>query len=71
MESFALTSRDGLAYPRVTSLSRPVAELYHLMPLGSVVPARGALDGALVYLVRDGARHLEVLGPGITLVRLF
>jgi hypothetical protein len=71
MESFALTSHDGLAYPRVTSLSRPVAELYHLMPLGSVVPARGALDGALVFLVRDGASHLEVLGPGIALVRLY
>jgi hypothetical protein len=71
MESFALTSPEGLAYPRVTSLSRPVAELYHLMPLGSTVPARGALDGALVYLVRDGASHLEVLGPGIALVRLF
>ena len=71
MESFALTSRDGLAYPRVTSLSRPVAELYHLMPLGSVVPARSVMDGALVFLVRDGASHLELLGPGVALVRLF
>jgi hypothetical protein len=55
----------------VTSLSRPVAELYHLMPIASEVPARGALDGALVYLVRDGASHLALLGPGVALVRLY
>jgi hypothetical protein len=41
------------------------------MPVGSTVPARGALDGAFVYLVRDGASHLEVLGPGVALVRLY
>src|SRR5437867_10077408 len=45
MEFFALANREGLAYPSVTSLARPVAELYHLMPIGSEVPARGVLDG--------------------------
>jgi hypothetical protein len=40
------------------------------MPIGRDVPARGVLDGAIVYLVRDGATHLELLGPGIALVRL-
>ena len=70
MEFFALTAPQGLAYPLVTSLARPVAELYHLMPIGTDVPARSVMDGALVYLVHDGASHLELLGPGITLVRL-
>jgi hypothetical protein len=70
MEFFALTTPQGLAYPLVTSPARPVAELYHLMPIGTDVPARTVMDGALVYLVHDGASHLELLGPGITLVRL-
>lgn len=67
---FALTSTTGLTYPWVASAMRPAAELYHLTPLGSIVPARGVLDGVIVYLVRDGATHLELLGPGITLIRL-
>jgi hypothetical protein len=71
MPAFALTNPQGLAYPAMANLSRPVAELYHLMPIGSDVPARSVLDGALVYLVRDGASHLELLGPGIALVRLY
>jgi hypothetical protein len=70
IEFFALTTSQGLTYPSVTSLARPAAELYHLMPMGTDVPARSVMDGALVYLVRDGASHLELLGPGITLVRL-
>jgi hypothetical protein len=70
MEFFALTTSQGLAYPLVTSLARPAAELYHLMPIGTDVPARSVMDGALVYVVRDGASHLELLGPGFTLVRL-
>jgi hypothetical protein len=70
LEFFALTNPQGLAYPRMATLSKPVAELYHLMPIGRDVPARGVLDGAIVYLVRDGAAHLELLGPGIALVRL-
>jgi hypothetical protein len=70
MEFFALTTSQGLTYPSVTSLARPAAELYHLVPMGTDVPARSVMDGALVYLVRDGASHLELLGPGITLVRL-
>ena len=69
-ESFALTDTKGLVYPWVTSLSRPVAELYHVMPFGSTVPARSAMDGALVFMVRNGAHHLALLGPGIALVRL-
>jgi hypothetical protein len=40
------------------------------MPIGTDVPARSVMDGALVYVVRDGASHLELLGPGFTLVRL-
>jgi hypothetical protein len=55
----------------VTSLARSVAELYHLMPIGTDVPARSVMDGALVYLVCDGASHLDLLGPGIALVRLY
>jgi hypothetical protein len=35
-----------------------------------MVPAHSATGGALVYLVRNGARHLALLGPGIALVRL-
>ena len=54
----------------VTSLARPAAELYHLRPIGTDVPARSVMDGALVYLVRDGASHLQLLGPGSTRVRL-
>jgi hypothetical protein len=71
MEFFALTNPQGLVYPLVTSLARPVAELYHLLPIGTDVPARSVMDGALVYLVRDGATHLELLGPGVALVRLY
>lgn len=67
---FALTDSRGLAYPWVNNVARPVAELYHLMPFGSLIPARGTLDGAIVYLARDGASHFELLGPGITLIRL-
>jgi hypothetical protein len=69
-ESFALTDTKGRVYPWVTTLSKPAAELYHVMPFGSMVPARSATGGALVYLVRNGARHLALLGPGIALVRL-
>jgi hypothetical protein len=29
------------------------------------------MDAALVYLVHDGATHLELLGPGMALVRLY
>jgi hypothetical protein len=42
------------------------------MPIGTDVPVRSVMDGALVYVVRDGAaNHLELLGPDITLVRLY
>jgi hypothetical protein len=71
MPAFALTNPQGLAYPWMANLSMPVAEFYHLMPMGTDVPARSVMDGALVYLVRDGATHLELLGPGIALVRLY
>jgi hypothetical protein len=67
---FALTDTKGQVYPWVTPLSKPAAELYHVMPFGSMVPARRAMDGVLVYLVRNGARHLALLAPGIALVRL-
>ena len=69
-ESFALIDTKGLVSPWVTSLSKPVAEIYHVMPFGSTVPARSATDGALVFVVRNGAHHLALLGPGIALVRL-
>jgi hypothetical protein len=71
MPAFALTNPQSLAYPWMANLSMPVAEFYHLMPMGTDVPARSVMDGALVYLVRDGATHLELLGPGIALVRLY
>jgi hypothetical protein len=42
------------------------------MPIGTDVPMRSVIDGALIYVVRDGtANHLERLGPDITLVRLY
>ena len=47
-----------------------MAELYHVMPFGSTVPARNATDGALVFAVRNGAHHLPLLRPGIALLRL-
>lgn len=73
-EFFDLTDTRKLGYPWESSVNPQVnsqiAELYHLTPIGSNVPAHSTLDGALVYLVRDGASHLELVGPGITLIRL-
>ena len=68
--SFGLTDPGGLRYPGRSDLRTQVAELYHLAPMGSAVPARSALDGALIFEVRNSARHLELLGPGIALERL-
>jgi hypothetical protein len=69
-QSFGLTDRGGLRYPLRSDLRTQVAELYHLAPVGSVVPARSVMDGALIFEVRNSARNLELLGPGIALVRL-
>jgi hypothetical protein len=69
-DSFGLTDPGGLRYPLRSDLRTQVAELYHLAPMGSEVPARSVMDGALIFAVRNAARHLELLGPGLALVRL-
>jgi hypothetical protein len=69
-ESFGLTGPGELRYPLRSDLRTQVAELYHLAPIGSVVPARSVMDGALIFEVRNSARNFELLGPGIALVRL-
>ncbi len=74
LENFSLTDDVGLSYPNMyiinSDFREQVGELYHLTPLGMQVPARGSVDNALVFLVRNGARHLKLLGPGIALVDL-
>ncbi len=74
LEFFRLTDPNGLEipwilspYPRVLQL----AQLYHLTPLGTDVSAHGAIDGVLLFLVRNSQTHLRLLGPGIALVNLY
>jgi len=69
---FALTDLAGLRYPYMGGLNAPVSELYHLAPMGGMIPARGAVDDILVFQVRNATpdRDLALAGPGITLVRL-
>ncbi len=69
-EYFALTDARGLAFPLVYSAFTPVAALSHLMPIGSNIPPHGAADQKLVYLIRDDARDLKLIGPGLTVIPL-
>jgi len=73
VDSFHLTNPEGLEclwfiqWKKVQEL----AQLYHLTPLGTIIPPRSAMDGAMIFLVRDNAAQpLELLGPGIALVPL-
>jgi len=76
VEWFDLTDPSGLRYPCGPSvrdcaiLRTQVAQLYHLTPFASEIPPHAAVDGVLVFTVRNTARNLELLGPGIALVRL-
>jgi len=74
LENFALTDDAGLSYPNMyiinSDFRAQAGELYHLTPLGMQVPARSSVDNALIFLVRNGARCLKLLGPGIALVDL-
>jgi hypothetical protein len=69
-EYFALTDARGLAFPLVYSAFAPVAALSHRMPIGSNIPPHGAADQNIVYLIRDDARDLKLIGPGLTLIPL-
>ena len=69
-EYFDLTDVAGLAYPWMLGLNGPAAQLYHLTPFGVNVPAHSTVTSLLVFLVRDDARHLALLGPGIALTHL-
>ncbi len=40
------------------------------MPIGSNIPPHGAADQKLVYLIRDDARDLKLIGPGLTVIPL-
>jgi len=74
IENFALTDDAGLSYPDMyitdSDFRAEAAELYHGVPFGMQVPARSAADDTLVFLVRNGAQHLKLLGPGVALVDL-
>jgi len=47
-----------------------ISGLYHLPPAWYPVPPRGAVERVLIYAVPGSARHLVLLGPGITLTHL-
>jgi len=74
IENFALTNDAGLSYPNMyitdSDFRAEAAELYHSVPFGMQVPARSAADDTLVFLVRNGAQRLKLLGPGVALVDL-
>jgi len=74
IENFALTDDAGLSYPNMyitdSNFRAEAAELYHGVPFGMQVPAHSAADDTLVFLVRNGAQHLKLLGPGVALVDL-
>jgi len=74
IENFALTDDAGLSYPNMyitnSNFRAEAAELYHVVPFGMQVPARSAAADTLVFLVRNGAQHLKLLGPGVALVDL-
>ena len=69
-EWFDLTDAAGLRYPLRDDVRKQIAELYHLIPAGSQVPARSSIDVALVFEVRTSSKHFSLVGPGITLMRI-
>ncbi len=72
-DAFHLTNPQGLECLAFIQWKKvqDLAQLYHLTPLGTIIPPRSTVDGAMIFLVRDSAAQpLELLGPGIALVPL-
>lgn len=72
-EIYALVDITGQPYPWYpwqTVLRGAHVELYGSPPFATMIPARTGVTRVLVAVVPDSHRRLELLGPGITLVRL-
>ena len=72
-EIYALVDVTGQPYPWYpwqTVLRGARAELFGSPPFATMIPARTGVTRVLVAVVPDSYRRLELLGPGITLIRL-
>lgn len=74
LQYFALTDSTGVQFPLAGNsqdgMRINLAELYHLAPIGMVIPAKSAVDNVVAYVIRSTTGRLELLGPGITMVQL-
>jgi hypothetical protein len=71
--TYALVDTTGRSYPWYPwqkALRGAAAELYGSPPFSAGIPAFRGEDRVLIALVPNGNRRLELLGPGITLIRL-
>jgi len=70
LRAFAVTDEAGHMYPMAGGLNAPAALLYHVPYFWWPIPARGAVEVVEAYQAPTAARHLDLLGPGITLIPL-
>jgi len=70
LHTFAVTDEAGHMYPMAGDVNALAALLYHVPYFWWPIPARSAVEVVEAYQTPIAASHLDVLGPGITLIPL-